>query len=448
MIDTTLSTPQRISGYGRNLVLRRSTAADAEKLAEFNGRIHGDNEDDARRVGEWTRDLLRGNHPTFGEGDFTIVEDTRSGKIVSSLNLISQTWSYAGIPFKAGRPELVGTDPEYRGRGLVRLQFEVIHQWSKQRGELVQGITGIPYYYRLFGYEMTVDLEGGYAGYSMQLPALKEDESEPVRFRPAAEGDISFVRELCNRNAAGLLLRGEWSETDYRYVISGMSAENVNRTQWMIIESPQGERLGYLGHPPFLWWGGERIAATMYELVPSASWVEITPAVIRYLWATGERLAAAMNTQLKSYGLWLYRDHPAYQAVPHLLPHQHKPYCWYLRVPDLPAFLGQITPVLERRLENSVFAGYSGELKFSCYSQGLRVVFTQGKLDTVENWQPAPKDEGNFAFPDLTFLHLLFGHRTQEEIQYIYRDCWAEERLRALLGILFPKQVSCIFPIN
>lgn len=448
MFDYTLTTPQKLSGYGRNLVLRRSTAADADKLAEFNARIHGDTEDYARRVGAWTRDLLRGNHPSFGVGEFTIVENTRSGKIVSSLNLISQIWSYAGIPFKAGRPELVGTDPEYRGRGLVRLQFEVIHRWSQERGELVQGITGIPYYYRLFGYEMTVDLQFGFSGYTMQLPSLAEDESETVVFRPATESDISFISDLYQRNTAGLLLRCEWSETDFRYVISGMSAENVNRTRLVIIESPQGERLGFLGHPPFLWRYGEVISATMYELVPGASWVEITPAVIRYLWRTGERMAAVMNTELKSYGLYLYRDHPAYQAAPHLLPHQYKPYSWYLRVPDLLAFLRLIAPVLERRLENSAFIGYSGELKFSFYSHGLRVVFTQGKLETIEDWQPAPKDDGNFFFPGLTFLHLLFGHRTQEEIHYIYQDCWAEERLRPLLGILFPKQVSCIFPIS
>jgi hypothetical protein len=37
------------------------------------------------------------------------------------MNLISQIWAYEGIPFGVGRPELVGTLPEYRNRGLVRL---------------------------------------------------------------------------------------------------------------------------------------------------------------------------------------------------------------------------------------------------------------------------------------------------------------------------------------
>ena len=126
-------------------------------------------------MGVWTRDLLSGAHPTFGVDDFTIVEDRNSGEIVSSMSLISQTWAYEGIPFGVGRPELVGTDPSYRARGLVRAQFEVAHEWSRQRGEHMQVITGIPYFYRQFGYEMGLELGGGRSGGEAHLPKLAED---------------------------------------------------------------------------------------------------------------------------------------------------------------------------------------------------------------------------------------------------------------------------------
>src|ERR1044072_3333744 len=111
---------------GEGLVLRRSRKADVEALADFNAEVFrqpgaaGPDEESAA----WVRDLLRGDHPTFAEDDFTIVEDTHTGQIVSSLCLISQTWSYGGIPFGVGRPELVGTHPDYRRRGLVRLQMD------------------------------------------------------------------------------------------------------------------------------------------------------------------------------------------------------------------------------------------------------------------------------------------------------------------------------------
>ncbi|HRE29529.1 MAG TPA: GNAT family N-acetyltransferase, partial [Anaerolineales bacterium] len=108
-----------------------------------------------------------------------IVEDTTTGQIVSTTCLIPQTWTYAGVPFEVGRPELVGTLPEYRNRGLVRRQFEVVHQWCVERGQLVQAITGIPWYYRQFGYEMTVNLSGTRIGFGMHVPGLKNGETEP-----------------------------------------------------------------------------------------------------------------------------------------------------------------------------------------------------------------------------------------------------------------------------
>ena len=127
------------------LILRRSSTADADQLAEFNQRIHtaDDEEPDAHdSLAAWTRDLLNGQHPTHAPDDFTLVVEESTGKIVSAMNLISQTWAFDGLPLGVGRPELVGTDPAYRNRGLVRTQFDVIHAWSRQRGHLLQGITG------------------------------------------------------------------------------------------------------------------------------------------------------------------------------------------------------------------------------------------------------------------------------------------------------------------
>ncbi|MCK4975408.1 MAG: GNAT family N-acetyltransferase, partial [Anaerolineales bacterium] len=170
-----------LKDLGDGLVLRQATPDDAEALAEFNGKIHSDEGPDQpfEGVAVWTRDLLERPHPTFKPSDFTIVEDVSNGKIVSSLNLISQSWSYSGIEFGVGRSELVGTHPDYRGRGLVRFQYEVIHGWSAMRGEMVQAITGIPYFYRKFDYEMTLNLGGGRAGYLPDVPKLKQDEDEP-----------------------------------------------------------------------------------------------------------------------------------------------------------------------------------------------------------------------------------------------------------------------------
>src|SRR5207249_3326918 len=135
---------------GDGLLLRQATAADTEELVDCNGAATGNWETGEPDEGTaiWTRDLLEGRHPNVGPGDFTVVEDTASGAIVSSICLISHTWTYGGIPFGVGEAQLAGTRAAYRRRGLVRAQFDVIHRWSAERGQRVQVITGIPWYYR------------------------------------------------------------------------------------------------------------------------------------------------------------------------------------------------------------------------------------------------------------------------------------------------------------
>ncbi|MDQ6834264.1 MAG: GNAT family N-acetyltransferase, partial [Chloroflexota bacterium] len=159
---------------GDGLVLRRATVDDTDRLADFNATIHGNDGEPDEWVGVWTRDMMRGDHPTTGVDDFLIVEETRTGAIASSLCMIPQQWSYNGIPFSVGRPEMVGTHLDYRRRGLVRAQFEVIHALSAKRGETVQVISGIPWYYRQFGYEMALELDAGRFGYPANVPALEE----------------------------------------------------------------------------------------------------------------------------------------------------------------------------------------------------------------------------------------------------------------------------------
>ncbi len=78
----------------------------------------------------------------------------------------------------------------------MRLQFEEVHRWSEERGEYVQAITGIPFYYKLFGYEMGLELSGGRTGYEAQLPKLKDGENEPFHIRAAEETDIPFMMDV------------------------------------------------------------------------------------------------------------------------------------------------------------------------------------------------------------------------------------------------------------
>ncbi len=452
MTASRINTDKLPIDLGDGLVLRCSRTEDADALADFNGMVHSDEGPDKpdERAWAWTYDLLAKPHPTFNPCNFTIVEEAATGKIVSSMNLIPQIWTYEGIPFNVGRPELVGTLPEYRNHGLIRRQFDVVHQWSAGRGEKAQVITGIPYYYRLFGYEMAMNLGGGRAGFPTHIPRLKEGEAEPYHIRPAVEADIPFISQLYALNCKRSLVACEWDDSLWRYELTGKSEKSVNRLEMRVIETLDGKFSGFFTHQAFAW--GDMMPLQWYEILPDLPWLHVTSSVIRYLENAYEQYHPEHGEKkpFGSFGFWLGEDHPVYHVIPDSLPRIRKPYAWYLRVADVPDFLQLITPVLEKRLAESPMASYMGEVKITFYRDGLRLVLEKGRLTVIEAWKPMPVgNSGNAAFPPHTFLQLLFGYRTMEMLKASFVDCWTDrDEIHVLLDALFPKHPSNVWPIS
>jgi GNAT acetyltransferase-like protein len=374
------------------------------------------------------------------------VEEAGTGRIISSMNLIPQTWTYEGIPFGVGRPELVGTAPEYRKRGLIRLQFEEVHKWSAERGHLAQAITGIPYYYRLFGYEMALDLAGRRFGFEANVPKLKDGEEEPYRIREAIETDLAFVAELYGRATKRHAIACLRTPEIFKYEFDGQSENNSDHYQIFVIEDRAGESVGYFQHPT--WMGNTGVTALWYELKPGVSWLAVTPTVIRHLWNKGQEYSKREGKPCTSFGFMLGQEHAVYKALGRNLPDVRTPYAYYMRVADLVRFLNHIKPALEKRIAASIAAGHSREIKISFYRDGLRLLMEKGRLAVIESWKPSPEDEGAIAFPDRTFLQILFGYRSYDELHESFADCWCDnEEVRVLIDILFPKKLSDVFPV-
>lgn len=435
---------------GDDLILRRGVAADADRLAAFNLQIHSDNPAEPEvGLDSWTRDLLSGRHPTVSPQDFTIVEERSSGRIVSSLCLIPQTWSYEGIPVGVGRPELVGTDPEFRNRGLVRRQFEVVHAWSQARGELMQVITGIPYYYRQFGYEMGLELGGMHCGnLSTAVKALAEGEQEPYAIRPARVEDLGWIAATYRRAYRRYAISAVRDEVGWRYELDGRRANSMNGTRLFILECPDGRPAGFFGMPSEPHFKGTMTICTLLELEEGVSWQQVAPGLLRFLRADGEKTAATLGQTCEQVGFSLGSSHPIYTVLKEKLPIERKPYAYFVRVPDLAAFLLRIAPALEQRLNDSPALGFDGELKLSFYRQGLRLKFAQGRLNAIEPYRPASWSDADASFPDQVFLQLLLGYRSLDELCYAFADCTANGPARLLLDSLFPKKPSLVWGIS
>ena len=444
------------------LILRWATVADSDRLAEFNA--HAFRDEQAQPPNPWDRarirELMSGRHPLVGAEDFVLVEDSATGAVVSSACLMWQRWEYEGIPFEVGRPEHVATDPDYRNRGLVRATFAALHERSAARGQQVQAITGIPYFYRQFGYEYALDLEGGRIVYPATIPAAPAATDEAYRLRDATPDDIPFMRELYNQHRTTNAVSTEIPEAYWRYTFAPFGTPNApqgefNR-QWRlrIITDRAGVACGYVRTGTMLWGDSFYI----WDLATS----EGTPlrdaalATLRALQIAGTEAEAAahaigqIDARFKQIMLCMEREHPLYAALgDRVAPLVAPPYAWYVRVPDLPQFLQLITPVLERRLAASPMAAYSGEMRIDFYRGGLRLTFERGRLNAIVPWQrPIWGERQHASFPPLVFLQLLFGRRGLAELRDAYPDVRAFPEAAALLEALFPKRISRIAALD
>lgn len=435
---TTFSQPIDL---GHGLLLRQATWQDAEKLAAFNIRIHSDDPQDPEVwLGEWTKDLLRGDHPTTGPQDFTVVVDQEADeKMVSSVVLIPQTWRYEEIPFTVGRPELVGTDKDYRRRGLVRRQMNLAHARSQARGHLAQVITGIPYYYRRFGYEMALDLGGSRMFPYDRLRKLKSRaDDNDLQVREATVADLTALQSLYARHCGASMVSRARDEKQWHYEMHDAHESSAYRRRFRLVETAAGEPRGYF---EFTSWPGN-LAVREIAAAPGASLRQVALQVVRYLKRVGtENEKADQETPTLLFALGV--QHPAYRALVRELVPNREPYAWYLRVPNLPAFLTKIAPVLERRLAGSVVAGYTGALRLNCTEDHVQLNWKAGTLHSLERFEPKTFDDGNAFFPGLTFLQLLFGFRDLNQLHDAHPDAFGgDEETYVVLSALFPRKVS------
>ena len=385
---------------------------------------------------EWTLELFESPLPRFrAEDDIVVVEDTATGRIVSSVLLIPQDWSYAGVVVPVGQPELVATDPAYRRRGLIREQFAEIHRRSQAVGDLWQVIGGIPWYYRQFGYAYALDLPPVPV---WRPPGKVPDPPADIALRAAALTDLPFLARV---DAHGLrdglgCLRDEaawrYELTHRRRLALGAGAPRrraldrggtrADRLRRPHLDAPRRQR-----HDLGLRAGaGRELAGADGGRPPPPR--RLGPEPPRRPWR-GRPAPRARGPSGPPQ-----RCHRAHRRSPRRLrplrPHDRscpRPH----RGPD-----GAGGPV------GAVAAvGHTGEVVIDLYTGTLRLGFEDGRLQAVMAGGPRPAaaPPADVSLPAEWLLHLVLGNRSLAELQATVADCLVETDTGALI-------VDAVFP--
>jgi GNAT superfamily N-acetyltransferase len=479
MSTTTAAASTYRRDLGEGLIERWSTADDTENIAQLCGKVFRDAEEEPfnpRMIDNVYRQM-RGDFPLMGPGDYALIENTRKegNPIVACTCLWRSEWEYEGIPFGVGQPEFVATDPAYRNRGLIRALFNMIHTRSEAEGHLVQAITGIPYFYRQFGYEYALELEGRRLTYLSLIPKAKENTPEPYSLRAATTDDIPLIMELYNRQRPQSMVWSVATERFWRYqmeegCVADLLTRSVAANERRCRSELQGDDpttvgkqscvrvlvddasavQGYLIVATKRW--GSGLAVWALNIAAGVNWQAVISPLLRALQSYGMQIPTVRPEAgpLREISFVLGSTHPVYDALGHALaPFYELPYAWYVRVPNLLAFLQHIAPALEGHLADSVAAYYTGELKLDLYRGGLRMVFDKGHLTLVEPWRPPIyKNTADAQCPALVFLQLLFGYRSLDELRYAFPDVQVAGEPEVLLKALFPKKFSWVMPLG
>ncbi len=419
-------------------------ASDRERLPTFYKETFEEADGHPNTLDLWTQELLQ--HPQMSLADFFVVVDPAADdKIVSALLLIPQIWRYEAIDLPFGRIELVATDKAYRRRGLVRELIKAAHERSEALGHIAQGITGIPHYYRQFGYAMTLDL-GLMGTISLSVaPPLKEDEQPKFTLREATGDDIPLLMELDSYSAHTSLVTVAWSAEYWRFVLTGRAEKSPMKMHMHMIVDTEETPVGYISLGTI----DEKHTALYCQrwvVGEKTSYLAVFDDVMRSL----QQYAAERSE--KVVNLYFDSSFPdellAVMRYTFTSMQRESMYAWYLRVPDRARFLRQIAPVLERRLEGSAAHRYTGEITLGFYDfSTLKMNFEDGKLVSVENGEVTDDTKLNGEFPYHTWLHMVFGQNTYRELQQVLPDVGLHREAAVVMQAIFPKKRSSISPV-
>lgn len=355
--------------------VRRATDADLEPIAALQVDRNG---------AEWepmVRALFA--HAEVGPGAFTVAVDR--DRVVSSLCLLSASLRVGGVGVPVGQPEFVATVAGHEHRGIVRAQMNVVHRWSEGRGDLAQIITGIPYFYRRFGYEYAI----AFPRVRVLTPGLSLSMPEGWSVRRATPDDAPEIVRLHAHAQTGVPLVATRDEKWWRWSLG--------------VDDPAPS---YVAERERAVHGIARIgagASRMFDFATTVRGVAYdTLDACNALLAEATRLGKPVAIEERG------RHTGPAEAISYRHPGH---YALYVRVADPVALLDRLRPVLSERLAASPRAATSGRLLLSTYSSSIVLTYERGEVGSVEAGPPQqdPVGEGGAGVPPDLVATLVFG---------------------------------------
>lgn len=433
---------------GDGYTVRWATPADIPGYVDLCMRVFRGSVNDApsQSMHLYCNELASEYHPQSHWRNLAVVVDIDE-QVVAGAILMHQPMDYDGIRLNLGRPEVVASADTVRHKGFVRHIFHLLHAKSEARGDHVQGIGGIPYFYRKFGYEYGIDAEAYATIPFANLPA-KPPQQVSIRRATSEQYDI-FVRLYdADRLSGRHMITTPIEHSYFSFLLTNATSYSVYIPYFIY----QDEHIiGYLILGRSNW--DENMIIWAWGMAPTYAWHQYTVPVLHALPQIRDQIAIRNPDKVSALTgviLMLDEQHPARLQLQFGIAHTSEPsYAWYTRVADYAYLLESLRPVLERRLLHSSMCGFSGEVQLSFYGTGISMVWQNGQLLSCKNTRPPLTGEGtNGAYPPGAFMLQVFGRKSFRQIKAWHHEAWADATTEQLMGILFPTRPSWFLHMN
>ena len=402
--------------------IRRANAPqDAEKLREFFDEVFH-----PEKVGVLAENFF--DHlPGMEQKYWFIAEDEAKGQIAAAFALIPWVWEFEGTKLKVAEMGIVGTQAEYRGRGLQRILNEAFDQTLVVEGFDLAKIQGIPGFYNQFGYVYAIPLEN-----HINLPLhLIPEKDDAYAFRLAEIDDIPFLMQEDDAYRARYSFSAFRDAAHWEYMLTEGLKTEYGSEYWIVEHRERAEK--FYCRVPAEGFGSGLIVSEISE--------GISAVALRALFAFCKE--KALEREKPYIRLNLHNESIAGRMAIALGAKEGTPWGWQIKFPDVARFLTSIKPILEKRISASPFRNHTGIFRLDFYKSGLDLVWEKGALKSVR--KADGEAEHSFAISSELFPVLALGHRSWQELRHIRPDLFPGSESSALfVETLFSKTASWI----
>lgn len=393
------------------IIKTADTQEEIDGLCALNKAVHGS------QVEDFVKKIVEA-HPSLSKDNFLIAREPEQGRVVSTLSLFPWRIMYDGIELKCLEMGVVATDERYRNRGLLSALSEEFSRRFVDDDYVLSIIAGIPGFYRRFGYYHAIPLENQFF---LELRSIEDYSGDAYSIVKAEARDCGLIASFYREHIASYTLASEHRAEEYAFMMDRRYDSELEADLYLVNRG--GTPAGYF-----------KIALHGFTeglMLGEASDMDFEG----YAAVLGFLKALAIERGKPFIKLCLPEFHDLVRIALALGGYRHWGYEWQVRM-NLKRFLETIAPILEKRLEQSMFRGLSYGLHIHLYGAGLALEFKEGRLAGVEE---RLKTQEECALSIQSFQRLILGCESLEELERQDREVFLNGKNRLVLETLFPK---------